>query len=159
MNCNRNILLSLLLVIFFLANGQAVAQSSKSAYVYQLQMNDSLDVWNDGQWLDLEDRKAYKTKLYVYNKCKGHRGATGKFVIDFRNKGPKDVVAWVMLVPGNTTKYVLEPNNAARISLKPGEKESKYLELRGCWGKKGVDDQQKCKACEPKLVFFELNVL
>ncbi len=158
MNC-KNVLFGLLLAASFSGTTKAIAQSSKSAYVYQLQMNDSLDVWNDGQWLEMEDRKAYKTKLYVYNKCKGHRGATGKFVIDFRNKGPKDIVAWVMLVPGGNEKYKLEPNNAARISLKPGEKESKYLELRGCWGKKGKDDQQKCKSCEPKLVFYELNIL
>lgn len=157
MNCNK-ILLAIVFATSVFATVIVSAQSSKSAYSYPLQMNDSLDVWNDGQWLEMEDRKAFKTKLYVYNKCKGHRGATGKFVIDFRNKGPKDIVAWVMLVPGDNERYVLEPNNAARISLKPGEKESKYLELRGCWSRKG-DDQQKCKSCQPKLVFYELNIL
>jgi hypothetical protein len=113
-----------LIIFSFSSCVSSFAQSSQTAYVYNLEMNDSLNVWNDGQWVDLEDRKAYKTKLHVYNICKGHRGATGKFVIDMRNKGPKDFVAWVMLVPGNTTKYKLETNNAARVSLRPGEKVS-----------------------------------
>ena len=141
----------------FTCNHEIKAQT---VYWYTMEMSDSLDVWTKypGQKLTLKDRKEYSTNITIFNKCKSHRGATGKFVVEFHNNGPKDFVGYVMLMPDNNTKYVWEPNNGVRVSLNKGEKVSYYMELRGCFSK-AKGDLEKCRSCQPKLVFFDLNVM
>jgi len=154
--------ISIFAFICILSFNKVRSQSSQTAYWYKLQMSDSLDVWTKfpGQKLVLKDRKEYSTNIIVYNKCTGHRGTTGKFLVEIHNNGPKDFVAYVMVQP-ITSGLMYSPNNSVRVSLKPGQKVSNYLELRVCLpkGRKGMDDLQICAACEPKLVFYELNVL
>jgi len=148
---------AILIIALSLFNHSIKAQT---VYLYPMQMSDTLDAWTQypGQKIILKDRKEYSTNVTIYNKCKSHRGATGKFVVEFHNNGPKDFVGYVMLMPDNNKKYVWEPNNGVRVSLNKGEKVSYYMELRGCFSK-AKGDLEKCKSCEPKLVFFDLNVL
>jgi hypothetical protein len=148
---------AILVVAMFLFNNIIKAQT---AYWYTMEMSDSLDTWTKypGQKIVLKDRKEYSTNVTIFNKCKSHRGATGKFVVEFHNNGPKSFVGYVMLMPDENTKYKWEPNNGVRVSLDKGEKVSYYMELRGCFSR-AKDDLEKCRSCKPKLVFFDLNVL
>jgi hypothetical protein len=157
MKTTRLLKFAILIAAFCTLDNEIKAQT---VYWYTMEMSDSLDTWTKypGQKFTLKDRKEYATNVTIFNKCKGHRGATGKFVVEFHNNGPKSFVGYVMLMPDENTKYKWEPNNGVRVSLDKGEKVSYYMELRGCFSK-AKDDLEKCRSCKPKLVFFDLNVL
>ena len=138
-----------------------IIAGAASAQKFPVQIADSVNKWSPAVTVKIQDARMQIATLDVFVKVKKFKGTTGECVVFFRNVGDKEISGWAALQIGSKADdQGIYTANATKISLKPGEEASKYLEIRECLpkGRKGMDAVGKCAACEPRICFADIFI-
>ena len=123
-----------------------------------LPLADSLNKWSEPQvrFLSIEG----SPKIQVRTKVIKHQGTTGIIEVEITNLSTKTLTTrfGLKVTKGDINDNTIHMNNSYQLkSLKPDYRVTYKMELRECLpkGRGKMNDLEKCKACQPRLLFID----
>lgn len=136
---------------FFLFSGLLKSNAQTA-----LPLADSLDKWSEP--VERFIAQEGTPKIRVKSKVIKHFGTTGVIEVEIKNISDRTLTAafGLKVTRGDANDNLIHPNNMYQLNLKPNFKTTYKMELRECLpkGARKMDDIDKCKACQPRLLFI-----
>jgi hypothetical protein len=121
-----------------------------------LPLADSLNKWSEP--VERFIAQEGTPRIRVRSKVIKHFGTTGVIEVEITNISDRTLAAafGLKVTRGDANDNLIHPNNMYQLNLKAGYRVTYKMELRECSPKGGrkMDDIEKCKACQPRLLFI-----